>query len=167
MPPSSPKRQVIVDAIAARFPAVVTEGSDYFNTLTAANVFVWRQGPVQAHEFPCIGIRDSVEPVEPLSMGGNALGKVRARLTVEIAAGIETTSEDGVTTEAISTKARQLLADMIKAIGAGAGQSWGVDNCWTIIQSTDIGVDEGEKNVAWAYLKLEIQYPYNRFDYSA
>jgi hypothetical protein len=161
--PSDSKRQVIMDAMKTRFLAI-NGGSDYHNDLSAAQVFIWRQAEIGPDQMPCIVIRDSNEPIEPLSMGGPGNSKVRATLNVEVMAAV-VNAANGVTPEATAELARQLVQDLIKAIGVD--QTWGVDNVWTVIKETDIDVQTGNRHCAFGYLRLEIQYPFNRFDYSA
>lgn len=163
MPPSDSYRQQIIDAMATRF-AGINGGSNYFNDLTDAKVFVWRQAEIQAADMPCVVVVDSTEDVEPLSIGGPGNSRVRATLNVEVMAAVVDPSES-TTPAATATLARKLVQDLIKAVGVDS--SWGLDNCWTQIRQTDIDVQKGNRYAAFGYLRLAIQYSFNRFDYSA
>jgi hypothetical protein len=162
MPLTKPKRQLIIEAMKARILAI-TAGEDYWNTFTSARVFIWKDTPVQDHEIPCVVIRDGAEPTEGRSTGGAGGGTVDGRISIEWFAYVKS-SEANATAEDVAELARKLLADLIKCISTD--QSWGVTNTYTQVVDKDLAVEPGNKKVAFAYLKLEVRVPHNRFDYA-
>lgn len=161
MPPAEPKRQRIVEAMQARL-LTINGGDNYWTDLSSAKVFVWRDSEIQDHEIPCVVIRDTNEPTKPRSTGGVGGGTVEGALNVEWYAYIK--GPDGCTPADVATLARHLQADLIKCIGTD--QSWGVTNAQTSLMEKDMIVEAGNKRVAFAYIRLEVRVPHNRFDYA-
>lgn len=169
--PTDSLRQTIAEAVATRF-AAISAAEGYTNTLSADKVWPWRQGEIEDKDVPGIAFADTNENLEPFSvgLGASAAGKYEATLSFECQ-GFVKGSGASKTPPQIAELARQLLADMIKAIGdtsnGRTGQSWGVANAWTNLKDTAIQVDPGNRFTGSCLLKFEVRYLFNRFDYSS
>ena len=142
------KRQQIVDAIDARLKTITTANG--YNTDAGNNVFEWRSYPLDENsELPALVYRDT-EEIESLAVGGYQLHT----LTIEI--------EGYVVGANAARDLRALIADVIKAIGTDL--TWGGLAEDTRPVEESIEIDQEERKIAGAVIRIEIDYRTQAFD---
>lgn len=126
--------------------------SNNYETDIGSNVNEWRSTDLQVSELPAMDIRDTGESVEV--RGGNHV----CTLTVEI--------EVKVSGSTAGTVARDIIADIIKAIGTDTTFSSLVQETRPI-QNEAIGFGQNDKKIASVLMVFEVRYltkafaPYN------
>ncbi len=144
-------RQQIVDALETRLKDILVAKG--YKTDLARNIFIWRTTDLQESELPALVVRDMPEDV--IVRGTNH----EYTLTFELEAKIKNSP---ITAMIPAKEAREVIADVIKAIGVDPNFSNLVQGTRPV-SNESLSIEQKDKKVASLIMKIEIRYVTKRF----
>jgi hypothetical protein len=156
------KRQAIMDAIKARFQAISIGGG--YATNVGANATPWKLDEGDDNEYPFLSFKDPDETVTNLTTGGTGRGTDQYTLKVECMGGVEILT-DASTPDQVATVARQILQDLVQAVGQD--QTWGIPYAYSVLKATSVNLEMENKVIAWAFMEFQVIYQTGRWNYTA
>lgn len=138
------KRQQIIDILDAKLRAITIANG--YHTNAGNNVYAWLDRPMQPSKLPAIVYRDAI-----VSKENGAIGTFRWSLQIEIAV----FAEDGVHT---ASTTRKVIADVLKAVGAGDAERWGGNAEDTILGGSETAIERHDKIEGASVITINIIY---------
>ena len=142
-------RQQIMDAVATRLATITTANG--YETDAGDNVYEWAVVPLDQGDLPALAYKDSGEDIVDETVGE----QIRT-LRIDIVA-----IEKGT---AVTAFARQVSADVIKAVGTDL--TWGglAEDTALRIAGEDISIEHKDRKFVGSRTGLDIEYSTQRFN---
>lgn len=149
-------RKLIMTDIGTKLATITTGNS--FRTNIGNKVFEWKSKEWETREMPGVQYMDTSNSFEPWTMRGNGAkrgGATTNTLRIEFGIGMKA-SGDGGTNAEVMDSLRDAIADVYELISND--DTWGGNAEWTVQVSDDMGIDQDNKTLAGANIKIDIIY---------
>lgn len=149
-------RKLIMTEIGTRL-ALITAAP--YRTTIGNNVFEWKSkewSESGSDEMPGVAYMDISNTIADQNMRGNGTGRggtFQNTLRVEFAIAMKAASVGGTNSEVMDSL-RDAIADVYEAINVD--HTWGGNAQWTSAVSDDMGIDQDNRTIAGANIKIDI-----------
>ncbi len=143
-------RQQIINALEEKLKSIKKVNG--YNTDAGNNVYHWLVKPLTPTRLPAIVYRDQLA-----SAIEGTIGFFKWRLRIDVAVFPEQKAKE--TPEHL----RMLIEDVLKAIGQGAEERWGIDSANTYIVQDESEIEQYDKVEGAAVLTFMVEYHANKW----